>query len=171
MDFHLNLYEPQQFKAFTMDPLEHASIPTLAYLSTAGNPTLAGVLALMLGGVFPDLDAFCREHRSYLHSLLLALSVLGLAYLSGNAYAILFSLGWLSHLFLDFFTGVIPPVYPVSRRGWGVSIILKGGPGGFGVKLRLIERYPDERHDYEIESGGSVALLLIAFGAILLRLH
>jgi len=154
-----------------MDPLEHASIPTLVYLAVAGEPAISSIAALVVGATFPDLDAFSREHRSYFHSLLLAVPVLALTYWWGNGYALLFSLGWLSHLFLDFFTGVIPPIYPLNRRGWGISITLRGGPSGFGVGIKLIERYPDERHDYEIESGGSVALLLLTLGALLARLH
>ncbi len=154
-----------------MDPLEHASIPTLTYLALSPGPTWGGALALAIGATFPDLDAFAREHRSYLHSLLFALPAFLLAHLSGNPYALLFSLGWLSHLFLDFFTGVIPPVYPLSRRGWGLSITARGGPSGAGLSIRIIERYPDPRHDYEIEAGGSVALGLITLTALIIRLH
>ncbi len=154
-----------------MDPLEHASIPALAYLALSTEPTWGGALVLILGAVFPDLDAFTREHRSYLHSLLFALPVAFLAYLSGNSYALLFSIGWLSHLFLDFFTGVIPPVYPLSRRGWGISITAHGGPSGAGFEVRLGERYPDPRHDYEIDAGGSVALGLVTLAALIIRLH
>ncbi|WP_297521699.1 metal-dependent hydrolase [Thermococcus sp.] len=154
-----------------MDPFEHASIPTLAYLAISNEPTWGGALALILGALFPDLDAFCREHRSYLHSLLFALPVFFLAYLPGNPYALLFSLGWLSHLFLDFFTGVIPPVYPLSRRGWGISITARGGPSGAGLSIRIIEHYPDPRHEYRIEVGGSVALAILAITALIIRLH
>jgi len=154
-----------------MDPVEHASIPTLAYLALSTEPTWGGALALIIGATFPDLDAFTREHRSYLHSLLLALPAFLLAYLSGNPYALLFSLGWLSHLFLDFFTGVIPPVYPLSRRGWGVEITACGGPSGFGIGLRVVENYPDPRHDYELNIGGSIALGLVALAALIIRLH
>ncbi len=154
-----------------MDPFEHASIPTLAYLAISNEPTWGGALALILGALFPDLDAFCREHRSYLHSLLFALPVFFLAYLSGNPYALLFSIGWPSHLFLDFFTGVIPPVYPLSRRGWGISITARGGPSGAGLSIRIIERYPDPRHEYMIEVGGSVALAILAITALIIRLH
>jgi len=154
-----------------MDPFEHASIPTLAYLALSNEPTWGGALALIIGAVFPDLDAFTREHRSYLHSLLLALPAFALACLSGSPYALLFSLGWLSHLFLDFFTGVIPPVYPISRRGWGIEIRARGGPSGAGFEVHLVERYPDPRHDYEIEVGGSVALALLMLAALLIRLH
>lgn len=154
-----------------MDPVEHASIPTLAYLALSNEPTWGGALALAIGATFPDLDAFTREHRSYLHSLLFALPAFLLAYLSDNPYALLFSIGWLSHLFLDFFTGVIPPVYPLSRRGWGVEITARGGPSGFGIGVRVVENYPDPRHDYELNIGGSVALGLIALAALIIRLH
>ena len=154
-----------------MDPLEHASIPVLLYMSLSREPALAGVLLLVIGATFPDLDAFTREHRSYFHSLLLAIPTFALAYLSGNPYAILFSLGWLSHLFLDFFTGVIPPAYPLERKGWGIEITARGGPSGFGISIKSIERYPDPRHDYELDVGGSVALLVLTLAALLLRLH
>ena len=154
-----------------MDPLEHASIPTLAYLALSENPSWGGLLTLVIGATFPDLDAFTREHRSYLHSLILALPAFELAYLWGNPYAMLFSLGWLSHLFLDFFTGVIPPVYPLSRKGWGIEITARGGPSGFGISIRTIEHYPDPRHDYEVNSGGSLALFLLTLTTVLIRLH
>ena len=154
-----------------MDPFEHASIPTLAYLALANEPTWGVALALIIGALFPDLDAFCREHRSYLHSLLFAVPAFLLTRLSGSPYALLFSLGWLSHIFLDFFTGVIPPVYPLSRRGWGISITARGGPSGAGFEVHLLERYPYPKHDYEIEVGGSVALALLTLAALVVRLH
>ncbi len=154
-----------------MDPLEHASIPVLLYLALSREPTLAGVLVLVIGATFPDLDAFTREHRSYFHSLLLAIPAFVVAYLWGNPYTLLFSLGWLSHLFLDFFTGVIPPVYPLARKGWGIEITARGGPSGFGISIRTIEHYPDPRHDYELDVGGSVTLLVLTLAALLLRLH
>ncbi len=154
-----------------MDPLEHASIPALTYLALSTEPTWGGALALIIGAVFPDLDAFTREHRSYLHSLLFALPVFLLAYISGNPYALLFSIGWLSHLFLDFFTGVIPPVYSLSRRGWGIEITARIGLRGFGIGLRIVENYPDPRHDYELNIGGSIALGLITLAALFIRLH
>ncbi|WP_297420827.1 metal-dependent hydrolase [Thermococcus sp.] len=154
-----------------MDPFEHASIPTLVYLALSEDPAWGGALALIIGATFPDLDAFTREHRSYLHSLLVAIPVFAPAYISGNHYALLFSLGWLSHLFLDFFTGVIPPVYPLSRQGWGVTITARGGPSGTGFEVHLLERYPDPRHDYELNIGGSTALALLTLIALVIRLH
>ncbi|WP_099209235.1 metal-dependent hydrolase [Thermococcus henrietii] len=152
-----------------MDPLEHASIPSLVYLALSGEPTLAGLTALALGAVFPDLDALAEEHRSYLHSLLPFLPVLLLGLHLGSPF-LLFALGWGSHLFLDFFTGVVPPAYPLSRRGWGLSITVTG-PGNFRIRAEIIERYPDERHDYRLEIGGSFALALLAILTAIIRLH
>ena len=151
-----------------MDPLEHASIPSLVYLSLSSEPTIVGLTSLVLGAVFPDLDALAEEHRSYLHSLLpfLPALLLGLHFKP----FLLFALGWGSHLFLDFFTGVVPVAYPLSRRGWGLSIIVTG-PRNFGVKLRLIERYPDRKHDYRLDIGGSLALTLLAILTAIIRLH
>ena len=151
-----------------MDPLEHASIPSLIYLALSGEPTLSGLLAIVLGSVFPDLDALAEEHRSYLHSLLpfLPALLLGLHFKP----LLLFALGWGSHLFLDFFTGVIPPLYPLSRRGWGLSIIVTG-PRNIGVELRLIERYPDKRRDYRLEIGGGFALVALTILTAIIRLH
>ncbi|ASA78197.1 metal-dependent hydrolase [Thermococcus sp. 5-4] len=154
-----------------MDPLEHASIPALAYLALSSNPTAGLVLAIIIGAVFPDLDAFTREHRSYLHSLLLAVPITGLAYLAGNPYAILFSLGWLSHIFLDFFTGVIPFAYPLMRRGYGIEIFARGGTNGLRIEPKVLTRYPDPRREYEISIGGSVALALLTLAVMVLRLH
>ncbi|NJE03967.1 metal-dependent hydrolase [Thermococcus sp. MV11] len=169
MDFHLNLYESQEFKGFAMDPLEHASIPSLVYLALAPEPKVGALVALTIGAVFPDLDALAEEHRSYFHSLLALLPALLAGYLL-KGLPLLFALGWASHLFLDFFTGVIPPFYPLSRRGWGLSITVIG-PRNFRVKAKLIERYPDKRHDYRLEIGGSFALALLALLVAIIRLH
>ena len=152
-----------------MDPLEHASIPSLVYLAISEEPTIGGLLALIIGAVFPDLDALAREHRSYLHSLLAFLPVLLVGYIL-KGFPLLFALGWASHLFLDFFTGVIPPVYPLSRRGWGLSITVIG-PSDFRIELKLIERYPDKKHDYRLEIGGSFTLALLALLTAIIRLH
>ena len=152
-----------------MDPLEHASIPSLVYLALSNEPTLTGLTALVLGAVFPDLDALAEEHRSYLHSLLPFLPALLLSLHLGGPF-LLFALGWGSHLFLDFFTGVLPVVYPLSRRGWGLSIIVTG-PKDFRIELRLIERYPNRKHDYRLEIGGSFALTLLAILTAIIRLN
>jgi inner membrane protein len=168
MDFHLNLYEPSEFKAFAMDPLEHASIPTLTYLALVRSPHPISALILMIGAVFPDLDALTKEHRSYLHSLLIFTPFMLLGWVTGG-YPFLFVLGWATHLFLDFFTGVIPPVYPLSRRGWGLSVRLWGGMSGVHLEIGIIERYPEPRHDYEIKIGGSTALFMITLAVLLIR--
>jgi len=152
-----------------MDPLEHASIPSLVYLSLSGEPALAVLSALALGAVFPDLDVLAREHRSYLHSLLPLLPALLLGLHVGGPF-LLFALGWASHLLLDFFTGVVPVVYPLSRRGWGLSITVIG-PRNFRIKIELIERYPEKRHDYRLEIGGSFALAALTILTAIIRLH
>jgi len=153
-----------------MDPIEHASIPALAYLALSNDPHLGAILALAAGAVFPDLDAFTKEHRSYLHSLIPALPFSLLAYHLGGL-SLLFALGWLSHLFLDFFTGVIPFAYPLSKKGYGVEIHAKGGAGGLKIETKLLSRYPDPRRSYEISIGGSVALLLLTLGVLIIRMH
>lgn len=152
-----------------MDPLEHASIPSLVYLAISGEPTIVGLTALALGAVFPDLDVLAKEHRSYLHSLLAFLPILLIGYMLGGPF-LLFVLGWSSHLFLDFFTGVVPPVYPLSRKGWGLSIVITG-PKNFSVKIKLVESYPDKRHDYSLEIGGSTVLALLVILTAIIRLH
>ncbi|WP_297508143.1 metal-dependent hydrolase [Thermococcus sp.] len=152
-----------------MDPLEHASVPSLVYLALSPEPSLVFLTALVVGAVFPDIDVLAGEHRSYLHSLLLFLPALLVAVLLGG-YPLAFALGWLSHLFLDFFTGVIPPVYPLSKRGWGLSIAVTG-PMDFGIEVKLIERYPEKRHDYRLEIGGSLALALLTLLTAIIRLH
>jgi inner membrane protein len=168
MDFHLNLYESPEFKAFAMDPLEHASIPTLAYLALSHSPDPISALILMAGAVFPDLDALAKEHRSYLHSLLVFAPFMLLGWIAGG-YPLLFALGWASHLFLDFFTGVIPPVYPLSRRGWGLSVKLWGGLSGVHFKIEVIERYPEPRREYQLEVGGGFALFITAIFVLIVR--
>ncbi|ASJ01667.1 metal-dependent hydrolase [Thermococcus gorgonarius] len=152
-----------------MDPLEHASIPSLVYLALSPEQSLGFMMALVVGAVFPDLDVLTKEHRSYLHSLLPFLPAFVVAVLLGGC-PLAFTLGWLSHLFLDFFTGVIPPAYPLSRRGWGLSITITG-PRNFGIEVKLIERYPEKRHDYRLEIGGSFALALLTLLTAIIRLH
>lgn len=151
-----------------MDPLEHASIPLLAYLALSADPHWGCILALVLGAVFPDLDAFTKEHRSYLHSLLIALP-LSFPALHSEYYAFFF-LGWMSHLFLDFFTGVIPFTYPLSRTGYGAEFHAKGGPGGLKIEGHFIKRYPDPRRAYEISIGGSLALSILTLVVLILRM-
>ncbi|NJF25256.1 metal-dependent hydrolase [Thermococcus sp. Bubb.Bath] len=151
-----------------MNPFEHASIPTLAYLALAHSPNLISALILMIGAVFPDLDALAKEHRSYLHSLLVFAPFMLLGWIVGG-YPLLFVLGWASHLFLDFFTGVIPPIYPLSRRGWGLSLRLWGGVSSVHFGVEVIERYPEPRREYRLDVGGGFAMFLIALFVLIAR--
>jgi len=153
-----------------MDPLEHASIPALAYLALSSEPRLGVLTALVVGATFPDLDALTKEHRSYLHSFIPFLPTLLLGLHLGGP-VLPFALGWASHLFLDFFTGVIPFAYPLIRRGYGIEIFARGGTSGLRIEPKILTEYPDPRREYEISIGGSVALTLLTLVVTLLRLH
>ncbi|MBP1911212.1 metal-dependent hydrolase [Thermococcus stetteri] len=153
-----------------MDPLEHASIPTLLYLALSPVSDFTGIAFLVAGAVFPDLDALSKEHRSYFHSLLSFLP----AFLAGwhfGGYFYLFALGWLSHLFLDLFTGVLPFFYPIFRKGYGISVRAVLGLHIPRFHLRIISAYPTPRRDYELDIGGGLALSLLTLFVLLLRLH
>jgi inner membrane protein len=155
-----------EFKAFAMDPLEHVSIPSLIYLSLVPEPGLAHLLVLIAGATFPDIDALSKEHRSYLHSVL---PILPLLPFSGNGYITLFLLGWLTHLFLDFFTGPVPLLYPLSRLGLGVSIKVRTFKPYLTIKV--IRGYPEPKKPRELEVGGSFALALLTLLVLLVRLY
>lgn len=153
-----------------MDPLEHASIPTLLYLTLSPAPEVTGIIFLVAGAVFPDLDVLSKEHRSYFHSLLSFFPV----FLAGwhfGGYLYLFALGWLSHLFLDLFTGVLPFFYPLSRKGYGISVRAVLGLHIPKISIGILLAYPTPRRDYELDLGGGLALFLLALLCLLLRLH
>ena len=153
-----------------MDPLEHASIPALLYLALFPAPELAGIVILVTGAVFPDLDVLSKEHRSYFHSLLSFLPIfLAGWHFGGHLY--LFALGWFSHLFLDLFTGVLPFFYPISRKGYGVSVRAVLGFHAPRFSLEIVSAYPTPRRDYELDLGGGLALFLLTLLGLILRLH
>jgi len=51
-----------------------------------------------------------------------------------------------------------------------LSIIVTG-LGDFRVSVKLIERYPDKKHDYSLEIAGSLALALLAVLTAIIRLR
>ncbi|CAB49084.1 metal-dependent hydrolase [Pyrococcus abyssi] len=144
------------------------------FLSLSSNPEISPLILLVIGSIFPDLDVFTffsfeslalhggedirKEHRSYLHSLLFLapLVLVSLAFKS----LFMFTIGAASHLFLDFFSGVIPFFYPLKRKGYGVKIILSIGTG-FSIKAKIILRYPDPKIERKIEISKSIYLLLL----------
>lgn len=96
------------------------------------------------------------------------------AFLTGwyfGGYPYLFVLGWLSHLFLDLFTGVLPFFYPISRKGYGISVRAVLGLHVPKLSIGILSAYPTPRRDYELNLGGSLALLLLTLLVIILRLH
>ncbi|GEM_PF-5741003 len=79
-------------------------------------------LQAVIGGVLPDLDRlytypkgkyFRHESRTWFHELPFLSVVMAAGFLLGFP---LFSLGVLSHVFLDFVTGSTRPLYPLSRK-------------------------------------------------------
>ncbi|NPA47950.1 MAG: metal-dependent hydrolase [Thermococci archaeon] len=153
-----------------MDPLKHASIPALAYLAVSKDPCLLALAVLVAGAVIPDLDALTREHRSYLHGLPFAVPVILPALLTGNTYVWLFAIGVWFHILLDFFTGVIPFLYPFRKTGYGLSVRMRAGPGGFGLSVRVIRADPSPRRDYDVDLGGGLVMLIVATAVAALRL-
>ena len=115
-----------------MDPVTHLFLPLLFLFSTGVvNDKRREKLALLLSpvAVMPDIDILIG-HRGVLHVPLLVLFFSVVSFLLARRYkrvfaALLFSLYWWSHLFLDFIAGGIPLLYPLSNMCFGVSIAFK----------------------------------------------
>ncbi|AHF79956.1 metal-dependent hydrolase [Thermococcus paralvinellae] len=158
-----------------MDVLKHASIPLLAFLALSKNPSLISIIILVFGSIFPDFDVFFKEHRSYFHSLLLLAPLFTVSLYVQNIYLRLFVFGIGIHLFLDFFSGVIPFLYPLRKKGFGLKVL---GVVAFeslpriSVKYEILVGYPSKsRGSYVGFSNDSLAITLIALIVLLIRLN
>jgi len=77
---------------------------------------------LLFGGIFPDIDFIFGTtiHRTITHSLLFVIIIFIVSYLTFKKYNLekysyLMSLGMLSHIFLDMFTGPgVQGLYPLQ---------------------------------------------------------
>ncbi|MFA4646997.1 metal-dependent hydrolase [Pyrococcus kukulkanii] len=147
-----------------MDPIEHASIPTIAYLSFL-NPGPLNLIMLILGSVFPDFDVFAKEHRSYLHSLLflipLALLSLLLPWLK------MFAVGVAFHLALDAFSGVVPFLYPWKRKGYGLELIVRMKDFQISISARIVSGYPTPKIERTLKLNRSIPLGLLTLALII----
>jgi inner membrane protein len=112
----------------------------LSFIPTQPINILVGILLFtILGSLFPDIDSptsyvgrnakivsFFAKHRGIFHSIFpLIIINLGFAYFKLWFFLIGFSLGYLSHLFLDMFTKKGLEIYPFKKRIKGP--IITGG--------------------------------------------
>ncbi|ALM75044.1 metal-dependent hydrolase [Thermococcus barophilus] len=157
-----------------MDPLKHASIPLLAFLAVSKSPSLVSVAVLLFGAVFPDFDVLFEEHRGYFHSLLFIMPIFTLSFYIQNHYLWLFVFGLGMHFFLDFLSGVMPFLYPLRKKGFGIKvsgvIVFESLPK-INVKYEILVGYPARsRGSYVGFSNESLAIALVALIALLFRL-
>ncbi|GAB6103039.1 hypothetical protein JCM16138_22620 [Thermococcus atlanticus] len=157
-----------------MDVLKHISIPMLAFLAITRELSLFLLAVFTFGAIFPDFDVFFDEHRSYFHSLIFLTPLSLLSLWTHSMYLWLFTAGAAFHIFLDFFSGVIPFLYPIKKRGLGIKImglvVFESLPR-LKIRYRLILGYPERsRGSHTALSNESVAMLIVALAALLLRL-
>ncbi|WP_457753206.1 metal-dependent hydrolase [Thermococcus sp.] len=157
-----------------MDPLKHASVPLLAFLAISKSPSLASVAVLVFGAIFPDFDVLFEEHRGYFHSILFLIPLFAVSLYVQNIYLWLFVFGVGMHFFLDFFSGVIPFLYPVRKKGFEVKVsgivIFESSPR-INIKYEILVGYPTKsRGSYVGLSNESLAMALVALIALLFRL-
>ncbi|AFK21850.1 hypothetical protein Py04_0248 [Pyrococcus sp. ST04] len=131
------------------------------------NPDPIHLAFLIFGAIFPDLDVFAKEHRSYLHSFFLLLPLFLLSFVS--PYLMMFSLGILSHLLLDMFSGVIPFFYPIKRIGYGVEILAHVKDFSVRIDWRVVKRYPDPKIERTLELNRTIPLGILALIMIIKR--
>ena len=128
-----------------------------AYIGSSGNHAYLNVSPLlltgMIGGVLPDIDLILGDsrkentiwkHRGIAHTLLfLAVCIFGIIYLKGRYihYDIslkpeitVFTLAFLSHLFLDSLTMVgIPFLYPITKKEFCLHLFRVGTIQEYGL--------------------------------------
>ncbi|NJE07812.1 metal-dependent hydrolase [Thermococcus sp. M39] len=158
-----------------MDPLKHASIPLLAFLALSKNPGLISITILVFGAIFPDFDIFFGEHRGYFHSLLFLIPLFAASLYVRNIYLWMFAFGVAVHLVLDFFSGVIPFLYPLRKKGFGLKvsgIIIFERLPKIDIKYEILVGYPTKsRGSYVGFSNESLAIALVALIVLLIRLN
>jgi len=156
-----------------MDLLTHIFLPLIAIYSLKKEEFSRIYLATALFAILPDFDVFSGIHRGILHSLVFLIPLSLLILLSERmlksevryAYTAVFFL--FSHIFLDFFAGGVPFLYPVVKIGVGVEFPLKIGFGSSlvieGFMPRLVFMTPTPVHGklFEVFSGFGVATAII----------
>jgi len=111
-----------------MEPLLHLAIPASLMLLRGGR--LRWVFLAGLGGTLPDFDVFFMVHRSVSHSLSIAvIPLISGVMLRRRAYAYAalsaIALGWISHVMLDFISGLTPVIWPLSNYYYGLVFDLE----------------------------------------------
>ena len=152
-----------------MDILTHIFLPLIAIYSLRREKFSKIYLLMTIFAVLPDFDVFLGIHRSYLHSLLflipLAVFVLVIerVFRSKIEYAGVAAFFLFSHIFLDFFAGGVPFLYPIIKTGVGVEFPLKVSFGSSvmieDLMPRLVFITPESVHGktFEVVSGFGVA--------------
>jgi len=151
----------------SMDLLTHIFLPLIAIYSLRRFNKIYFVISLF--AILPDFDVFLGIHRGLLHSLVflipLALLILTLERLLRSevryAYIAIFFL--FSHIFLDFFAGGVPFLYPIVETGIGVEFPMKVSFGSSVViedfMPKLVFVTPESVH-------GKVFSVLSGFGVV-----
>ena len=130
---------------------------TAAYVGADANHSYLNIFPLfltgMIGGVLPDIDLVFGDsrkkdtiwkHRGIAHTLLfLALCIFGIIYYKENYIhykfslkpeITVFTLAFLSHLFLDSLTMVgVPFLYPITKKGFCLHLFRVGTIQEYGL--------------------------------------
>ena len=108
-----------------VEPLLHFSIPFVASMLLEAKAKKALVLSMF--ALLPDLDVLFYVHRSFSHSALFILSIGGIAIAlfwktKYREYALLATVGSLSHVMLDLFTNYTPILWPLYNQSMWVVV-------------------------------------------------
>jgi len=111
-----------------MEPTLHIAIPVALMLIQRQRFRLC--LLAGLGGILPDFDVLFMAHRSVSHSLLIASIplLLGIFLLRRRTIGLVLtatSIGWVSHVLLDFIGGLTPILWPITNYSYGLVLELQ----------------------------------------------
>jgi len=128
-----------------MESIVHFAIP-FALASLIGLKP-RWVLVTGIFGILPDLDVLTLPHRSGSHSVLFPIMLIPLSAIVKNlkirSLLIAISIGWLSHILLDFVTWYTPILWPVLQSSfqlvleWALHI---GSLPEFSFNLKLLQK-------------------------------
>ena len=152
-----------------MDVLTHVFLPLIVIYSLRREKFSKVYFPLAIFAILPDFDVFLGVHRSFLHSLLFLVPlavfmlVVECVLRSKIEYAYVATFFLFSHLFLDFFAGGVPFLYPIVKIGVGVEFPVKVSFGSSimisDLMPRLVFVTPESVYGktFEIVSGFGVA--------------
>jgi len=108
-----------------VEPLLHFSIPFAASMLLGTKTKKALVISVF--ALLPDLDILFYIHRSFSHSAIFILFIGGIATTllwrtRYREYALLATVGSLSHVMLDMFTSYTPVLWPIYNQSLWVVI-------------------------------------------------